>query len=113
MSDFIKHECGIAMLRLKKPLAYYHDKYGSALYGFQKLFPTARHFEEVLAVVPDPEPRFLDLVKHQEPVDRLLGAGIEVRDLRHLGEPVDQTGASGLQTRERRDSQKRGDSGIS
>ena len=26
------------MLRLKKPLAYYHDKYGSALHGFQKLF---------------------------------------------------------------------------
>ena len=38
MSDFLNHECGIAMLRLKKPLAYYHDKYGSALYGFQKLF---------------------------------------------------------------------------
>jgi len=38
MSDSIKHECGIALLRLKKPLAYYHDKYGSALYGFRKLF---------------------------------------------------------------------------
>ena len=38
MGDFLKHECGIAMLRLKKPLAYYHDKYGSALYGFRKLF---------------------------------------------------------------------------
>ena len=38
MGDFLKHECGIALLRLKKPLAYYHDKYGTALYGFQKLF---------------------------------------------------------------------------
>ena len=38
MSDPINHECGIAVLRLKKPLAYYHDKYGSALYGFNKLF---------------------------------------------------------------------------
>ena len=38
MGDFLKHECGIAVLRLKKPLAYYHDKYGTALYGFQKLF---------------------------------------------------------------------------
>ena len=28
MGDFLKHECGIAVLRLKKPLAYYHDKYG-------------------------------------------------------------------------------------
>ncbi|MFT4546236.1 MAG: amidophosphoribosyltransferase [Verrucomicrobiales bacterium] len=38
MSDFLKHECGIAMLRLKKPLEYFHDKYGTALYGFNKLF---------------------------------------------------------------------------
>ncbi len=38
MSDFLKHECGIAVVRLKKPLAYYQDKYGSALWGFNKLF---------------------------------------------------------------------------
>jgi amidophosphoribosyltransferase len=38
MSDFIKHECGIAMLRMKKPLAYYHDKYGTSLYCFNQLF---------------------------------------------------------------------------
>ncbi len=38
MSDLIKHECGIAMIRLKKPLAYYAQKYGSPLYGFSKLF---------------------------------------------------------------------------
>ncbi len=38
MSDDIKHECGIAVVRLKKPLAYYQDKYGSALWGFHKLF---------------------------------------------------------------------------
>ena len=38
MSDFLKHECGIALLRLKKPLAYFHDRYGTALYGFNKLF---------------------------------------------------------------------------
>lgn len=37
MSDAIKHECGIALLRLKKPLQYYLDKYGSALYGVNKL----------------------------------------------------------------------------
>jgi len=37
MSDAIKHECGIALLRLKKPLQYYIDKYGSALYGINKL----------------------------------------------------------------------------
>ena len=37
MSDPIKHECGIALLRLKKPLQFYQDKYGSALYGINKL----------------------------------------------------------------------------
>jgi amidophosphoribosyltransferase len=38
MSDPIKHECGIAVVRLRKPLAYYKDKYGSALWGYQKLY---------------------------------------------------------------------------
>lgn len=38
MSDAIKHECGIALLRLKKPLQYYKDKYGSAFYGIQKMY---------------------------------------------------------------------------
>lgn len=38
MSDAIKHECGIAMVRLKKPLSYYLEKYGSALYGVNKMY---------------------------------------------------------------------------
>ena len=38
MSEEIKHECGIALLRLKKPIAYYKQKYGSALYGLEKLY---------------------------------------------------------------------------
>lgn len=38
MSDAIKHECGIAMLRLLKPLEYYKEKYGSAFYGIQKMY---------------------------------------------------------------------------
>lgn len=37
MSDQIKHECGIALVRLLKPLEYYLTKYGSAFYGFNKL----------------------------------------------------------------------------
>ncbi|MFY7989294.1 MAG: amidophosphoribosyltransferase [Fluviicola sp.] len=37
MSDAIKHECGIALIRLKKPLQYYVDKYGTAFYGINKL----------------------------------------------------------------------------
>ncbi|MEO6992351.1 MAG: amidophosphoribosyltransferase, partial [Lacunisphaera sp.] len=38
MSEFISHECGIALVRLKKPLAYYQEKYGTALWGFYQLF---------------------------------------------------------------------------
>ena len=38
MSDAIKHECGIALLRLKKPLEFYEEKYGSAFYGIQKMY---------------------------------------------------------------------------
>ena len=37
MSDQINHECGIAIVRLLKPLDYYHKKYGTAFYGLQKL----------------------------------------------------------------------------
>jgi amidophosphoribosyltransferase len=38
MSDSIQHECGIALLRLLKPLSFYHEKYGTALYGINKLY---------------------------------------------------------------------------
>ncbi|MDP1579654.1 MAG: amidophosphoribosyltransferase [Candidatus Didemnitutus sp.] len=38
MSDFLSHECGIALVRLKKPLAYYQEKYGSPLWGLYQLF---------------------------------------------------------------------------
>ena len=38
MSDAIKHECGIALIRLKKPLSYYKEKYGTALYGINKMY---------------------------------------------------------------------------
>ncbi len=38
MSDRITHECGIAMVRLLKPLSYYQEKYGTPLWGFTKLF---------------------------------------------------------------------------
>ena len=38
MSDAIKHECGIALVRLLKPLEFYKEKYGSAFYGIQKMY---------------------------------------------------------------------------
>ncbi|MCC8359439.1 amidophosphoribosyltransferase [Salinimicrobium sediminilitoris] len=38
MSDALKHECGIAQLRLLKPLEYYKEKYGTAFYGVNKMY---------------------------------------------------------------------------
>ena len=38
MSDAIQHECGIALLRLKKPLDYYQKKYGTSFYGLNKMY---------------------------------------------------------------------------
>ncbi len=38
MSDPIKHECGIALLRLKHPLDYYTEKYGSPFWGLNKMY---------------------------------------------------------------------------
>lgn len=37
MSDVIKHECGLALIRLLKPLDFYVEKYGTALYGLNKI----------------------------------------------------------------------------
>lgn len=38
MSDPIKHECGISLIRLLKPLEYYKEKYGTAFYGVNKMY---------------------------------------------------------------------------
>src|ERR1019366_5718353 len=38
MSDEIKHECGLAFIRLRKPFSYYLQQYGSVMYGLNKLY---------------------------------------------------------------------------
>ena len=38
MSELIKHECGIALIRLLKPLDYYREKYGTPFYGLNRLY---------------------------------------------------------------------------
>ena len=38
MSDAVKHECGIALIHLKKPLSYFKKKYGTSLYGINKMY---------------------------------------------------------------------------
>ncbi|MBR6470558.1 MAG: hypothetical protein IKS83_02055, partial [Victivallales bacterium] len=37
MSDSIQHECGVSLLRLRKPLSYYAERYGTGYYGYEKL----------------------------------------------------------------------------
>ncbi len=63
MSDSIKHECGIAFLRLKKPLAYYKKKYGSYFWGVNKIYLLMEKQQNrgqdgagLVAVKLDPEP---------------------------------------------------------
>ncbi|MFM2387949.1 MAG: hypothetical protein RL660_2706 [Bacteroidota bacterium] len=38
MSDAIKHECGLAFIRLRKPLSHYHQQYGTVFYGINKMY---------------------------------------------------------------------------
>jgi amidophosphoribosyltransferase len=38
MSDALQHECGIALVRLRKPLDFYLEKYGTAFYGLNKMY---------------------------------------------------------------------------
>ncbi|MEO7802025.1 MAG: amidophosphoribosyltransferase, partial [Ginsengibacter sp.] len=38
MSDEIKHECGLAFIRLRKPFSYFLQEYGSVMYGLNKLY---------------------------------------------------------------------------
>ena len=38
MSDPIKHECGLAFIRLRKPISHYYQQYGTAMYGLNKLY---------------------------------------------------------------------------
>ncbi|MDQ3018097.1 MAG: amidophosphoribosyltransferase, partial [Bacteroidota bacterium] len=63
MSDQIKHECGIALIRLLKPLQYYQEKYGTALHGIytlqlllQKMRNRGQDGAGVVTIKLDPEP---------------------------------------------------------
>src|SRR4029453_16467198 len=38
MSDAIKHECGLAFIRLRKPFSHYQQKYGSVMWGLNKMY---------------------------------------------------------------------------
>lgn len=49
----LKHECGVAMIRLLKPLEYYEKKYGTWMYGLNKLYLLMENSITVGRKVPD------------------------------------------------------------
>lgn len=76
MSDSIKHECGIAFLRLRKPLDFYREKYGSPLYGINKMYLLMEKQHNrgqdgagIANIKLDPEPghRFISRVRSIDP----------------------------------------------
>ena len=38
MSDFLRHECGLALVRLRRPLTYYRERHGDAAWGLRRLY---------------------------------------------------------------------------
>ncbi len=76
MSDSIKHECGIAFIRLLKPLDFYHDKYGTAFYGINKmhlLMQKQRNRGQdgagiaTIKLNPEPGNRYISLKRSNDP----------------------------------------------
>ena len=72
MSDRIGHECGIAFIRLRKPLPYYAEKYGTPLYGINKLYLLMEKQRNrgqdgagVAIVRPDALPGTLDIIRRR------------------------------------------------
>lgn len=115
MSDEIKHECGIALIRLRKPYQYYIDKYGTALYGANKLSvlmqkqvnrgqdgagvaniklsvpPGHRYISRYRSVEPQPIADIFDKV-HKKVRKALKGNRDRARDAKWLQENVAFTG---------------------
>ena len=65
MSDQLKHECGISLIHLKKPLDFYTQKYGSHMYGVDKMFLMMEKqihlFLSILRLaVPDKSDKYFD-----------------------------------------------------
>jgi amidophosphoribosyltransferase len=102
MSDQINHECGIALIRLLKPLSYYREKYGTWKYGLDKLYllmekqhnrgqdgagivcikkdlePGNSYISRYRSV--DPNPIFDVFNKITKPLNRSVSKGIDVED---------------------------------
>lgn len=95
MSDAIKHECGIALIRLLKPLSYYQEKYGSALYGLKKLYLLMEKQHNrgqdgagVAAVKLSPAPGETYLYRR-----RLAGSGAVAEIFDKIGQKINNSGS--------------------
>jgi len=88
MSDHIGHECGIALVRLLKPLSYYQEKYNNPLWGFTKLFLLMEKQHNrgqdgagvacVKLEMPPGEPyMFRERSTESNPLDKVFGALLE------------------------------------
>ena len=53
MSDEIKHECGLAFIRLRKPFSYYLQKYGTVMYGVNKLYLLMENSTTAVRMAPE------------------------------------------------------------
>lgn len=84
MSDQIKHECGIVLLRLLKPMSYYIEKYGSPFYGINKMFLLMQKQHNrgqdgagLLSIKFDPEPGNPYIFRHRsvesQPLQDIFG----------------------------------------
>ncbi|MDP1725873.1 MAG: amidophosphoribosyltransferase [Bacteroidota bacterium] len=94
MSDPIKHECGIAVIRLLKPLSFYQEKYGSALYGLTKMYLLMEKQHNrgqdgagVGVIKFDPEPGEAFIFR-----ERANGSDAIAEIFRRVSEKIDKTG---------------------
>ncbi|MDE6682649.1 MAG: amidophosphoribosyltransferase, partial [Muribaculaceae bacterium] len=99
--ELIKHECGIAMIRLLKPLSYYEEKYGTAMYGLNKLYlimekehNRGQEAAGVGAVKLDASPGheyiFRERAQGSDAIQTIFASiGSQIEEARRRGEPME------------------------
>ena len=100
--ELIKHECGIAMIRLLKPLSYYEEKYGTAMYGLNKLYllmeKEHNRGQEAAGVgavkldaLPGNEYIFRERAQGSDAIQSIFGSiGRQIDEARHNGASTDE-----------------------
>lgn len=98
--ELIKHECGIAMIRLLKPLSYYEEKYGTPMYGLNKLYllmekehnrgqEAAGVGSVKLDAIPGHEYIFRERAQGSDAIQTIFASiGAQIDEARRRGEPI-------------------------